>query len=487
MTRCILLRGIAVVVGIFAMAGGPTPATATNLGMVADNATHSVIVFDADTDTVLGTVALPGSNFVTGDCSITPDQTRGFVTDFTFGVHVIDLTASPPSLAGGPNPISISNFGEDTSISPDGRFLVVCDGSARQPISVIDIATQAEVSTFSLPPSLPSSLPSDCNSVAVCSDRSVLATSSRTGNVYRLTIDDAGTLTNTGEVLLSGGTPVNVVCAPGGSSAYVVLGFQAQIRSFTIPISPADVRVLSGFGISGLVNPRGDRAYVRTVGNLTDKYIDVFGFDSTTGALDAIPVFRIPTIAAPKSFGMDQMAIHPNGSKLYVSRPHALDVHDASNGNLLTTIQLPDASSPTGVCLPSNGPPDCTNATASPATLWLPDHELTLVGITGVTDPDGDPVTVTATGVFQNEPLQGSPADAGPAAPDATLSPLQLRAERNGNPKTPGNGRVYHVSFMADDGKGGTCTGTVQVCVPHDQRAGGTCVDGGSLYNSLTP
>jgi len=478
MTRCILLRGITVAGGILAMAGSPTSAMAANLGMVADNATHSVIVFDADTDTVLGTVALPSPNVVTGDCSITPDQTRGFVTDFTSRIHVIDLTASPPSLAGGPNPIPISNFGEDTSISPDGQFLVVCDGGVPQPISVIDIATQAEVSTFSLP--------SDCNSVEVCSDRSVLATSSRTGGVYRLTIDHAGTLTDTGEVLFGDWTPNNVVCAPGGTSGYVVLGFQAQIRSFTIPISPTDFSVLSGFGISGLVNPRGDRAYVRTVGNLTDKYVDVFGYDSTTGALDAIPLFTIPTIASPRFFGMDQMAIHPDGSKLYVSRPQALNVYDASNGNLLTTIQLPGASA-TGVCLASNRSPDCTNATASPATLWPPDHELTLVGITGVTDPDGDPVTVTATSVFQNEPLQGSSADAGPTAPDATLSPLQLRAERNGNPKTPGNGRIYHVSFMADDGKGGTCTGTVRVCVPHDQRASSTCVDGGPLYNSLTP
>lgn len=478
MTRCVRLRGVAVAVGIFATAGGLMPAAAATLGMVADNATHSVIVFDADTDTVLGTVALPGPNVVTGDCSITPDQTRGFVTDFTSRVHVIDLTTSPPSLAGGPNPIPISNFGEDTSISPDGQFLVVCDGGAPQPISVIDIATQAEVSAFSLP--------SDCNSVEVCSDRSVLATSSRTGSVYRLTLDGVGTLTSTGEELFSGGTPNNVVCAPSGTSGYVVFGSQAQIQSFTIPLDPVDFRALSGFGISGLVNPRGDRAYVRTVGNSTDKFIDVFGYDPTTGVLDPTPLSTIPTIAAPKFFGMDQMAIHSNSGKLYVSRPQALNVYDASNGNLLTTIQLPGAS-PTGVCLASNRPPDCTNATASPATLWPPDHELTLVGITGVTDPDGDPVTVTATSVFQNEPLQAGPASAGHAAPDATLSPLQLRAERNGNPKTPGNGRVYYVSFTADDGKGGTCTGTVQVCVPHDRRASNSCVDGGPLYDSLTP
>jgi len=37
-----------------------------------------------------------------------------------------------------------------------------------------------------------------------------------------------------------------------------------------------------------------------------------------------------------------------------------------------------------------------------------------------------------------------------------------LRAERAGT----GNGRVYQVSFFADDGRGGTCTGTGGVTVP---------------------
>src|SRR5262245_65032857 len=37
--------------------------------------------------------------------------------------------------------------------------------------------------------------------------------------------------------------------------------------------------------------------------------------------------------------------------------------------------------------------------------LWPPEHGLQTVSIVGVTDPDGDPVTITATGVTQDEPL----------------------------------------------------------------------------------
>ena len=38
----------------------------------------------------------------------------------------------------------------------------------------------------------------------------------------------------------------------------------------------------------------------------------------------------------------------------------------------------------------------------------------------------------------------------------------RLPAERNSR----GDGRVYHVSFKAEDGRGGECTGSVKVCVP---------------------
>jgi hypothetical protein len=136
---------------------------------------------------------------------------------------------------------------------------------------------------------------------------------------------------------------------------------------------------------------------------------------------------------------------------------------------------------------PCNEPPSCAAAVASPARIWPPNHKFVPINITGVTDPDGDPITITATAISQDEVVRESGLGSGNTAPDATLTPLAVRAERHGNPKSPGNGRVYHVSFVADDGRGGQCTGAVQVCVPHDQGKGSACVDGGPLYNSLAP
>jgi cysteine-rich repeat protein len=151
---------------------------------------------------------------------------------------------------------------------------------------------------------------------------------------------------------------------------------------------------------------------------------------------------------------------------------------DGANGN--------NGDGCTDSCL-INFNPDCSTAAASPAALWPPNHQMVPISILGVTDPDGDAVTITATGVSQDELVKATGTGSGNTSPDATLSPLAVRAERDGNPQSPGDGRVYHISFTADDGQGGTCSGTVTVCVPHDQGGSSTCVDGGPLYDSLIP
>jgi PKD domain len=132
--------------------------------------------------------------------------------------------------------------------------------------------------------------------------------------------------------------------------------------------------------------------------------------------------------------------------------------------------------------LDGDAPPDCGLAQISPALLWPPDHKLVTVTMGGVSDPDNDQLTLAVTGVRQDEPVQGQ--GDGDTSPDAVLQEGQvlLRAERAGG----GNGRVYRVSFTADDGHGGMCAGTVTVCVPHERKSG-TCVDDGPQYDSTQP
>ena len=128
-----------------------------------------------------------------------------------------------------------------------------------------------------------------------------------------------------------------------------------------------------------------------------------------------------------------------------------------------------------------NQPPDCNSARADVTALWPPDHAMHPVSILGVTDPDGDAVTVSIDQILQDEPVLGQ--GSGDTCPDGQglgVSVSSLRAERSGT----GNGRVYRLSFTASDGKGGSCRGAADVCVPHNQKD--TCTLDGTLIDSTS-
>jgi uncharacterized repeat protein (TIGR01451 family) len=126
-----------------------------------------------------------------------------------------------------------------------------------------------------------------------------------------------------------------------------------------------------------------------------------------------------------------------------------------------------------------NHNPICTSVTGGP-NLWPPNHKLRRITLTGATDPDGDPIVLTVSGVTQDEPLNG--LGDGDTSPDAHPGPasdqVSLRAERSGT----GDGRVYRISFGVSDGLGGTCTGTAVVGVPHDQGKGSVPIDSGGVF-----
>jgi len=128
-----------------------------------------------------------------------------------------------------------------------------------------------------------------------------------------------------------------------------------------------------------------------------------------------------------------------------------------------------------------NLPPDCAKAKPSLAQLWPPNHRLVDVGIQGVTDPDADPVALRIVRITQDERVNGlGDGDTSPDGFGVGQAQARLRAERSGT----GNGRVYVITFRADDGRGGTCTGTVSSGVPHDQGQGATPIDDGQKYDS---
>jgi hypothetical protein len=126
--------------------------------------------------------------------------------------------------------------------------------------------------------------------------------------------------------------------------------------------------------------------------------------------------------------------------------------------------------------LPANQAPACDLAHAVPSVLWPPNGRLVVVNIEDIVDPDNDLVTISGMRVTQDEPVTG---DKGADAV-ITGSVLLVRAERLGT----GNGRIYEVHFMAEDNRGGQCTASVKVGVPHSMKPGVQIIDDGQFYDS---
>jgi hypothetical protein len=129
---------------------------------------------------------------------------------------------------------------------------------------------------------------------------------------------------------------------------------------------------------------------------------------------------------------------------------------------------------------PDNEPPDCSAAVVEEVTLWPPNHRMVPVHIVGVTDPDGDPITVRVTGITQDEPLNEE--GDGNTCPDGAIHDGVgfVRAERSGR----GDGRIYTIEFEASDDRGGNCQGTVKVCVPRDMGQASVCLPSPTVFRS---
>jgi len=114
--------------------------------------------------------------------------------------------------------------------------------------------------------------------------------------------------------------------------------------------------------------------------------------------------------------------------------------------------------------------PPVVTASASPAQLWPPNHELVPVEI-AVTASDACDAAVSCriVGVTSNEPIDG-PGD-GSTDPDWLIDGelgLLLRAERAGH----GAGRDYAIEVACEDAAGNAASDMVTVSVPHDQGKG---------------
>jgi alpha-tubulin suppressor-like RCC1 family protein len=139
---------------------------------------------------------------------------------------------------------------------------------------------------------------------------------------------------------------------------------------------------------------------------------------------------------------------------------------------------------------PTNRPPDCSAVFAAPDSISPQTRDkLTLITLSGATDPDGDTLVYHIDGVTQDEYVTGVGDD---TFPDAALTSagadsnqVFVRPEVNSH----FNGRVYRIAYTVSDGNGGSCSGTAgpsgnttaTVGVP--RKKGTTAIDDGNAMS----
>jgi len=133
----------------------------------------------------------------------------------------------------------------------------------------------------------------------------------------------------------------------------------------------------------------------------------------------------------------------------------------------------------------ANQPPVCALTPGFATEIWPPDHrmvDIPLASAISATDPDGDAVRFAVTAITQDEPVLGP--GSGSTSPDAAGiggEVASIRAERAGG----GDGRVYRIAYVGSDNRGGTCTGTFDMRVPHSQN-GRAAGDDGQAHDATT-
>ena len=222
-----------------------------------------------------------------------------------------------------------------------------------------------------------------------------------------------------------------------------------------------------------------DGGFTDLLRSFQGEYAYTYVFDGLLGYLD---------------YGLGNAALEPQVTgatawHINADEPDLLDYDTTFKGPAQDALYRPDAyrasdHDPVLVGLDLTGPA-CTAARPSQDTLWPPNHKFAPIAVRGVTSAGGH-VTVTVTGIRQDEPVD-APGDLdGNTAPDGQgvgSDTAEVRAER----LEGGNGRVYRVAFTATDAAGQTCAGDVVVGVPPNRGRHATAIEDAPLYDATQP
>ncbi|MCH7780415.1 MAG: hypothetical protein IH848_06175, partial [Acidobacteria bacterium] len=234
------------------------------VGLAVDRASESVLVFDTETDEIIGSFSLPPlvpMNSLAPRCALTASNAQGLSGTDEPQLLSHDLTLTPPAGSSGTVPINLANtpLPPGIHLTSDDGYAVFCTGVA---VSVVDLATGVELSSY------PYFSDFSCQ-LDVCQDSTVLVALDNGEGIrrlVRLTVDAAGMIQFQDETFVNSG--FKVFCSTDAKSA--ILSFFSHIESVLLPgLESVDTR--QGPWQGGPVTMRGDGSavFVRGAGMLS--------------------------------------------------------------------------------------------------------------------------------------------------------------------------------------------------------------------------
>lgn len=224
---------------------------------------------------------------------------------------------------------------EDLALSPEGRWALVTDGGIVGRVASIDVLNRRIVQT----------LPVLAQAVAVAADgETVLGVETDSDQVLLLHLSpEDGKLTYEGQRLGTGDVPINVAISPDGRTALVANFWDDTVTVLRIDGPGEVVRIGELGGLPGgqqsiAFSPDGSKAYVVSINPDPDQLsvLNVNGPGDVTNS-DIRPI-ALNTRASCGFYGVDCLAISPDGRKAYVGNP----CDDPDWGNPINEVTIVD-------------------------------------------------------------------------------------------------------------------------------------------------
>ncbi|HYK04843.1 MAG TPA: HYR domain-containing protein [Thermoanaerobaculia bacterium] len=267
-------------------------------------------------------------------------------------------------------------------------------------------------------------------------------------------------------VTVSGGAPVLTlpqdITADATSTAGAVVTYE---------VSATDNGVVTCNPASGSTFPLGTTAVTCTATNATGTATGMF----TVTVVDSSgPVLDIPDGITAEATDANGAAVTWSASATdAIDGPVAITCTPASGSQFPLGVTLVSCSATDSLGQETNGtffvtvldttPPHIVSATASPDSLFPPNHKMVDVVVTVVANDLVDPAPIVRiVSVSSNQPLNGT--GDGDTSPDWFITgalTLQLRAERAASAD-----RIYTITVEAADATGNISTEEVTVRVP---------------------